>query len=483
MPKRKDQTTSKPEGWRETSCVRQVSLTHKQTRYARQAEGIGRSVYNSAVEAGRLCRKYGVRKRLADGKVIWPTANDMAREFNAIKEAVSPWVVEVSKFVTQGAFADYQVAVRQWYKAISQTTKQGHCSVHGRSGRKDGKPCSGFCGQPKFHRKKATGAGGFLAAAGISCIKYDGGRRIKLPYIGSVKMTRPLPPDFIPVNVRIKRNNGRWYASIAGYAPPLPRTAADSQSAVGVDTGIQPLAVSVDSDGVVVQYLNPKAFYAAQRKLARWQRALARRTPGSRGWWIAQRRIDKIQRHIIGLRANVQHHISKIIAAGYSVVGIETLNVAGMDKMRWQAKAVRDAGIGELLRQIRYKAEWYGAALVSADQWYASSKICSACGVKNAALRREPEWTCPHCGVHHDRNVNAARNLLKLALGAVCASTPGEEKALAEAVSAPAKLSPEEKALAEAVSAPVKLSLMAATAARTSEGIVNTSESQLALAL
>ena len=483
MPKRSDQTSSKPDGWRETSIVQQVTLTHKQLEYARRAEGINRSVYNSAVEAGRLCRKYGVRKRLADSKVIWPTANDMAREFNAIKKAVSPWVAEVSKFVTQGAFADYQVAVRQWYAAIAKTAKQGCCSVHGRAGRKDGKQCSSFCGQPKFHRKKATGAGGFLAAAGVATIKYDGGRRIKLPVVGSVKMTRPLPPDFIPVNVHIKRNNGRWYASIAGYAPPLPRTAADSQSVVGVDTGIQPLAVSVDSNGVVVQYLNPKAFYAAQRKLARWQRALARRTPGSRGWWIAQHRIDKIQRRIIGLRSNSQHHISKIIAAGYAVVGIETLNVAGMDKLRWQAKAIRDAGIGELLRQIRYKAEWYGAALVSADQWYPSSKICSACGVKNEALRREPEWTCPHCGVHHDRNVNAATNLLNLVLGAVRASTPGEEKALAEAVSAPVKLAPDEKALAEAVSAPVKLALMAATAARTSEGTVVNGESQLARAL
>ena len=399
---KKGQISSKPEGWLDIACLRQVSLTYGQTGYARQAEGIARFTYNLAAATHRFCR----RNRLA-----WPTANAMAKAFNAAKREDYPFVAEVSKFVAQGAFADFDNALRKW----RERKYQG--------------------GAPKFKKRKRTGAGGFLAAAGVSTIKYDGWRRIKLPVIGSVKMTRALPPDFIPVNVRIKRNNGRWYASIAGYAPPLPRTAADSQSAVGVDVGIQPLAVSVDSDGVVADHPNPKAFYAGQRKLARWQRAQARRTAGSRGWRIAQRRIDKIQRRITGLRSNAQHHISKRIAAGYSAVGIETLNVKGMDRLRWQAKAVRDAGIGELLRQIRYKANWHGAAVVAADQWYPSSKTCSVCGAVNAALRRESEWKCSGCGVLHDRNINAARNLLKLALGAEGVDvTPGEAKALAVAV-------------------------------------------------
>lgn len=404
MPKRNDQTTSKPDGWRDIACVRQVALTHKQTEYARRGAGIARFTYNLAAATHRFCR----RNRLA-----WPTANAMAKAFNAAKREDYPFVAEVSKFVAQGAFADFDNALRKW----RERKYRG--------------------GAPKFKKRKRTGAGGFLAAAGVSSIKYDGWRRIKLPVIGSVKMMRALPPGFIPVNVRIKRHNGRWFASIAGYAPPKPQTAADSQSAVGVDVGQakEAMAVSVDSDGVIVLDPNPKSFYQAQRRLARWQRALARRTAGSRGWYAAQRRIDKIQRRITGLRANAHHHISKRLAASYAAVGIETLNVKGMDKLRWQAKSIRDAAIGELLRQIRYKAGWYGAAIVAADQWYPSSKICSACGVKNEALQREPEWTCPSCGVLHDRNINAARNLLKLALGAEGVDvTPGEEKALAEAV-------------------------------------------------
>ena len=84
-----------------------------------------------------------------------------------------------------------------------------------------------------------------------------------------------------------------------------------------------------------------------------------------------------------------------------------------------QSKALSDAGMSSLLDQIRYKADWYGTQIIEADQWYPSSKTCSGCGVVNGDLVREPEWDCPDCGAHHDRNENAARNLRKLALLAV----------------------------------------------------------------
>ena len=90
-----------------------------------------------------------------------------------------------------------------------------------------------------------------------------------------------------------------------------------------------------------------------------------------------------------------------------------------MDQLRHQAKAIRDAAIGGLLRKISYKAGWYGTAIIAADRWFPSSKTCSECGLVNTELKREPHWTCPNCGVCHDHNLNAARNLHKLALLAV----------------------------------------------------------------
>ena len=139
---------------------------------------------------------------------------------------------------------------------------------------------------------------------------------------------------------------------------------------------------------------------------------------GSRGWREAQQRINAIHRRSIGLRENAHHQLSRLLVRKYAVLAIESLNVAGMDKLPHQAKAIRDAAIGGLLQKIRYRADWYGTVVVEADRFYPSSKLCSDCGAHNAALGREPSWTCSDCGVQHDRNENAALNLLTLAINA-----------------------------------------------------------------
>ena len=179
--------------------------------------------------------------------------------------------------------------------------------------------------------------------------------------------------------------------------------------------GINPLAA--DSDGT--QYQNPRALHRALRKLARWQRAQTRRTQNKKGWWQAQRRIDSVQHRITGLRNNAHHQTSRTLVRKYHTLGIESLNVAGMIRTGLQAKALSDAAMSDLLRQIRYKADRYGTRLIEASQWYPSSKTCSECGHYNQELGRQPTWTCPACNSTHDRNINAARNLLKLALLAV----------------------------------------------------------------
>ena len=263
---------------------------------------------------------------------------------------------------------------------------------------------------------------------GVPCIQYDHHRRIRLPYLGSVRITRTLP-EGIPHEVTISKQNGRWSASINYWKPPMAPPQRETQSVGGVDVGINPLAM--DSDGTA--YQNPRALYLALRKLRRWQRAQARRTcrkptrqqilegkvPKNRGWHEAQQRIDAIQRRIKGLRNNAHHQVSRTLVRKYHTLGIESLNVSGMIRAGLQSKALSDAAMSNLLRQVSYKAQRYGTRIVEADQQYPSSKTCSACGVVNQDLRREPQWPCPACGQHHERNLNAARNLLKLALLAV----------------------------------------------------------------
>ena len=285
---------------------------------------------------------------------LWLSPHELEKEFNAAKHVnlSLAFVTEVSKFVAQDACRNYRNARARW---LNQKLKAR---------------------RPVFHKKNRTGTGSFLAASGVKLIQYDGHRRIRLPYLGSVKMTRSLL-EGIAHEVTIRKRNGRWYASIAYWKPPIAPPQRETQSVGGVDVGISPLAVDSDS----VHYQNPKALDGALRKLRRWQRAKERRTLGSRGWWEAQRRLDAVQRRVTGLRNNAHHQVSWELVRKYHTLGIETLNVAGMIKAGLQSKALSDAGMSNLLRQIRYKAQWCGTRIVAADQWYPSSKTCSACGV------------------------------------------------------------------------------------------------------
>ena len=201
-----------------------------------------------------------------------------------------------------------------------------------------------------------------------------------------------------------------------------------------MDVGIEPLAV-VQRDGdqdLVVE--NPKAYYALERKLRRWQRAQARRTKRSRGWQEAQRRIGKIQRRIRGIRDNVQHQLSAHLVKTYSHIRIESLRVKGLFQNGHLAKALTDSAMSKFLGRIEYKSRWYGRELITANQWYPSSKTCLECGAVNGGLRQEKSWKCHGCGVAHDRDVNAARNLHECALPAGRRDvTLLDEKALAVA--------------------------------------------------
>ena len=387
---KRNQPSTRPEGWLPAAVVVQLDLTCKQEQYAQRCVGIARFVYNRMVANDQAGRDVG----------LWLTPHQLEKEFNAARH-VNPtlaFVTQACKFVAQGACRNYRNARSRWLNRDLRARR------------------------PVFHRKNRTGTGSFLAASGVTTLRYDSHRRIRLPYLGSVKLTRSLP-ERIPYEAAISKRNGRWYASVAYWKPPVTPPQRETQSVGGVDVGISPLAV--DSGGEHPnpcshyqpiqgatgqwQYPNPRGYEIALRTLRRWQRAQARRNPGSRGWWEAQRRIDRAHRRARGLRNNAHHHVSSALVQKYHTLGIETLNVAGMLRGGLQPRTLVDAGISPFLRQVRYKVQWRGTRIVEADQWYPSSKTCSDCGMVNTKLGREPRWACPGCGVIHDRNENAAR--------------------------------------------------------------------------
>ena len=382
-PKRNKRSKSScPDGWHPAGYSVPIHLTVKQQAYCRRAIGITRFVYNLCVATHRFCRT---------NRLPWPSWQDLYKDFNAYKREDYPFVTEVASRVAEGAFMDFGTAIKNWRDTDHKA------------------------GPPRFHKKRLTGTGSFRAASGISQIKYNGKRRIQLPSLGSVKLRHTLPKGLV-YEAHIKFLNGQWKLSVNYWAAPKELPEQDDRIEAGaVDTGINPLAT--DSEGEVWE--NPKAYYQAERKLARWQRAQTRRTKQSRGWWEAQRKIDRLQRHTNGLRRNAVHQMTGTLVRKFQNLVIEDLNVAGMMHGK-TPKAQADSSMGKIKRQLIYKGDWHHCEVQIAHRFYPSSKTCSNCQNVNAKLKREPTWQCSNCSTVHDRNINAAvnlRNLLTLPAG------------------------------------------------------------------
>ena len=159
----------------------------------------------------------------------------------------------------------------------------------------------------------------------------------------------------------------------------------------GADVGQTPAGSGQRTGSLRESQGSPKA----PAPTPRWQRASARRTPGSRGWHEAQRRIAAVHRRITGLRENAHHQLSRLLIRKYAVLAIESLNVAGMDKLRHQARSIRDAAIGGLLQKVRYKAEWYGTLIVEADRFFPPASCAPAAVITMRSSERESALELP----------------------------------------------------------------------------------------
>jgi putative transposase len=202
--------------------------------------------------------------------------------------------------------------------------------------------------------------------------------------------------------------DGRWYVTftIDTHAPgPLE----PAGHAVGVDLGVTDLAVTSDGEKIA----NPGHLARKARNLARYQRRLARCRKGSANRAKAAAKVARAHRKVRHARQDYLHRASTRLVRENDVIVIEDLNVSGMIRNRHLARAISDCGWGEFRRQLEYKCERYGRELVVIGRWYPSSKTCSACGHLLAELSLGTrQWTCPSCGARHDRDINAAKNIL-----------------------------------------------------------------------
>jgi putative transposase len=215
--------------------------------------------------------------------------------------------------------------------------------------------------------------------------------------------------------------DGRWYVTFAvETADPEPEPSTGRS--VGIDLGVKDFAVASGGERIA----NPRHRERKARNLARYQRRMARCQKGSANRRKARQKVARAHRKIRNARADFLHKTSTRIVRGNDVIAIEDLNVTGMVKNRTLAKRISDAAWGEFRRMLEYKAERAGRTLVVVDRWFPSSKTCSHCGHLLDGLDLSIRaWRCPTCRTRHDRDINAAENIL--AAGRVAAGlAPGE---------------------------------------------------------
>jgi putative transposase len=217
--------------------------------------------------------------------------------------------------------------------------------------------------------------------------------------------------------------DGRWYLTFTfTIDTDAPEPLAETGHAVGVDLGVTDFAATSDGGKIA----NPRYLERKAKNLARYQRRLARCQQGSANREKAKLKVARAHRKVRHARADFLHRASTHLVRTADLIVIEDLNVSGMVRNRHLARVISDCGWGEFRRQLAYKCQRYGRRLVVIDRWYPSSKTCSACGHLLAGLSLSTrQWRCPSCGTRHDRDINAAKNILAAGL-AVARGSPGD---------------------------------------------------------
>lgn len=259
----------------------------------------------------------------------------------------------------------------------------------------------------------------FKKRNGKQSVRYTtSGFRWKNSQIWLAKMNAPLDIQWsrtfngTPSNVTVSKDGaGRYFVSILVEESinPLPV----NTKMAGIDLGLKDAVIL--SDGAKIP--NPTFLRNAEPKLARAQRRLSRKQKGSKNRTKAKVKVARIHVKIADQRRDWQHKLTTQIVHENQVISVESLKVLNMVKNPCLAKSISDVGWGEIVRQLEYKSNWYGRTFVQIDQWYPSSKRCSACGHILKVLSLDTrQWHCPECGVNHDRDINAATNILSAGL-------------------------------------------------------------------
>ncbi len=364
-----------------------------QASYFARAAGTARFAYNWALTQWQEMYKASVD----DPAQPKPSEAALRRQLNAIKHEQFPWMLEVTKNAPQMAIMQLGQAFENFFAHRARF--------------------------PVFRRK---GMDDRFTLSNDQFRVSD--KRIRIPKLGWVRMREP--PRFTGriVSATVSRVAGHWYASITVDMPEAPsQPPTENQGAVGIDLGVTTLATLSNGE----RFDGPKALRSSLKKLRRLGRDVSRKVKGSCNKAKAKLKLARLHTRIANVRREGLHQLTTSITRRFHTIVIEDLNVKGMLGNRCLARVIADTGFGVLRRQLEYKAAWRGGQIIVADRWYPSSKQCSCCGYKLEALALDVRrWPCPSCGILHDRDVNAAINLKKLAVSSTVSACGGDSSGL-----------------------------------------------------
>lgn len=306
--------------------------------------------------------------------------NDDARELTNVKKELE-WLGEVNSQSLQHALKHLDSGFNRFYKKLAKF--------------------------PRF--KKKTSKQSFRIPQHV---QVKDGRLYVVKFREGIKMKQHRPIEGEIRHATISKNKAGQYFVCIGVQRHI-RQLEPVDKEVGIDLGVKSLATC--SDGKT--YPNPKVYRNLEKRRRILAKSLSRTQKESNGREKARLRLAKFDNYIHNLRQDYLHKVSHQIVSENQTIVLEDLNVKGMMQNRRLSKSIWDCSLYELVRQITYKSKWYGREVLKVDRWFPSTKTCGACGYVNDGLTlADREWNCPRCEVHHDRDKNAARNILRQGL-------------------------------------------------------------------
>lgn len=344
----------------------------KQQELIQKTFGCTRFVYNYYLNK---------RKEMYENDKTTFTYNMCSKDLTSLKKELI-WLKEPDKDSLQKSLKDLDMAYQKFFNGA---------------------------GYPKFKSKKDRYKS-YRTSCTNNNIRFEN-KHIKLPKLGLVKVRDKQMPQGRILNATISQEpNGHYYCSLCCTDvefEQLPKTNKN----VGIDLGIKEFCIT--SDGIKIE--NPQFYEQSEKKLAKLQRELSRKTIGSARWEKARLKVAKLQKHIANQRNDFLQKLTTIIVSNYDVIAIEDLNVKEMKETdsKMRNKRVGDVSWSEFRRMLTYKSQWHGKDLSVIDRYYPSSQICHVCGRRDGKKSENiRSWICHHCHSELDRDINASINIL-----------------------------------------------------------------------